>query len=193
MANKLTEQILFTLNTLINSLTPPRTFRELIQGREMWQDRESFYKRIIQKRRILKNRKQAFKKIADALYNLEQKGYLKSRNKGRSRKWALTKKGWIKLIKLKIKSKNCQKKKKWDGKWRLVAFDIPEKYRKTRDMLRLYLYAMGFKSLQKSVFITQEDILDEVKRLIEACEMEPFVQFMEVVKWKPSKETPYII
>ncbi len=42
--------------------------------------------------------------------------------------------------------------KKWDGRWRLVAFDVPEARRLERDILRNALSAIGFAPIQKSVW-----------------------------------------
>lgn len=43
--------------------------------------------------------------------------------------------------------------KKWDRLWRLVLFDIPEKKRAFRNILRDHLKTIGFVELQKSAFI----------------------------------------
>src|SRR3989344_3863448 len=45
------------------------------------------------------------------------------------------------------------KKEKWDGKWRVLIFDIPESLRFIRDQIRATLVAVGFKRLQDSVWI----------------------------------------
>lgn len=42
---------------------------------------------------------------------------------------------------------------KWDQKWRIFMFDIPEKYKTTRDYISHHLKRIGFKQLQKSVFV----------------------------------------
>lgn len=47
-----------------------------------------------------------------------------------------------------------QTQKKWDGKWRIVTFDIPEKLRKNRDQIRYELREAGFVLLHKSVWVT---------------------------------------
>ncbi len=44
------------------------------------------------------------------------------------------------------------KARRWDGKWRLLIFDIPEKIRGKRDFFRRELIDFGFYPLQKSVF-----------------------------------------
>lgn len=41
----------------------------------------------------------------------------------------------------------------WDGKWRMIIFDIKEKQRKRRDELRLLLEGAGFTKLQQSVWV----------------------------------------
>lgn len=41
----------------------------------------------------------------------------------------------------------------WDGKWRMIIFDIKEKQRKRRDELRLLLEGVGFIKLQQSVWV----------------------------------------
>ncbi|MBI3070024.1 MAG: CRISPR-associated endonuclease Cas2 [Candidatus Levybacteria bacterium] len=50
-------------------------------------------------------------------------------------------------------------KEKWDGKWRVVVFDIEETNRNARDIFREKLKELGFGMLQKSVFITPHDVL----------------------------------
>lgn len=88
----------------------------------------------------------------------------------------LTKKG-------KFKSLDCQldnlksKKTEWDGKWRMVAFDIPDKYKTGRDALRRKLGSIGFCKLQESIFITPIDCIKEMKLLVDFFELEKYVRF----------------
>lgn len=58
-----------------------------------------------------------------------------------------------------------QKKKRWDGKWRIVAFDIHERFRKQRDLLRMELKAAGFMQLQRSMWVTPYECADFVTLL----------------------------
>lgn len=44
------------------------------------------------------------------------------------------------------------KKQRWDGRWRIVMFDIPGHRRSTRDGIRRTLTALGFMRLQYSVW-----------------------------------------
>lgn len=52
--------------------------------------------------------------------------------------------------------------KKWDGKWRIVIFDIPEKKRTTRTRVRGILHEAGFKMLQDSVWVIPYDCEDVI-------------------------------
>ena len=52
-------------------------------------------------------------------------------------------------------------KKEWDGKWRLVSFDVPGEYNPKRDSLRYLLKEYGFLQLQKSVWICPNHIAQD--------------------------------
>lgn len=50
-----------------------------------------------------------------------------------------------------------KKPKRWDGKWRILTFDIPERRRGVRDGIRTTLTKLGFHRLQDSVWIYPYD------------------------------------
>ena len=54
-----------------------------------------------------------------------------------------------------------------DGEWRIVIFDIPEKFKKAREALRMKLKELGFLELQKSVFIFPYECEDEINFIVE--------------------------
>lgn len=88
----------------------------------------------------------------------------------------LTDKGRLKSLNYKLDNiKN--KKENWDGKWRMVAFDIPEKYKKGRDALRQKLKKIGFCELQKSVLITPFDCQKEIELLVNYFNLNKYVRF----------------
>ncbi len=68
--------------------------------------------------------------------------------------------------------------KSWDGKWRIVIFDIPYYLRKSRDSLRLLLKQMGFYTLQKSVFIHPFDCQKEIEFITEYHRANKYVRFI---------------
>lgn len=52
--------------------------------------------------------------------------------------------------------------KRWDKRWRMIIFDIPERYRKTRVRLRTMLVSLGFYRLQDSVWVYPYDCEDVI-------------------------------
>ena len=50
-------------------------------------------------------------------------------------------------------NKELNKNKKWDGKWRVLIFDIPESRRFDRTNIRQAIISIGFMRLQDSVWI----------------------------------------
>lgn len=74
-------------------------------------------------------------------------------NKDGSVTLILTEKGRNKSMTYNLDNLKIDKPKRWDKKWRVIVFDVPEIYRKARDSLRDHLKQMGFYELQKSVFI----------------------------------------
>lgn len=63
----------------------------------------------------------------------------------------------------KIALKN--QKKKWDGRWRMIVFDVPERRRRTRNRLRAVMLEIGFVRLQDSVWVYPYDCEDFVALL----------------------------
>lgn len=58
-----------------------------------------------------------------------------------------------------------RRSERWDGKWRVLIFDIPETKRGTRDKIRRSLVAVGFVRLQDSVWAYPYDCEDFVALL----------------------------
>lgn len=87
--------------------------------------------------------------IRVTLYRLEKKG-LVARKKGGI--WNITSKG-LKYLSGKLnllQHKNLLKEKPKDM---IISFDIPEKYKEKRSMLRVRLKNLGFEMLHKSVWL----------------------------------------
>lgn len=70
----------------------------------------------------------------------------------------------------------------WDGRWRLVMFDIPETKRDVRDRLRRSLEKLGLGILQASVWISPHDIQKEVAELGRKLNIESSLRFFEVTR-----------
>lgn len=67
---------------------------------------------------------------------------------------------------------------RWDGKWRIVMFDVPEKFKKVRDALRMHFKNMEFYEFQKSVFVHPYPCAKEIEYLMEFYQARRFVRFI---------------
>lgn len=94
----------------------------------------------------------------NALGRLIIKGYVKRNSKGLLE---ITEAGRraLSLEEARV-SAQASLKRRWDGQFRLVMFDIPEKRRRTRDRLRMMMGSFGFLRLQDSVWVSPYDCED---------------------------------
>ena len=70
---------------------------------------------------------------------------------------------------------------RWDKRWRLVFFDIPEKQRQKRDDFRSKLKEIGFIELQHSAWIFPYPCQKEIDFLMEFFEIRNYVRFAETI------------
>ena len=72
--------------------------------------------------------------------------------------------------------------KRWDGKWRIILFDIPEKERVFRDILREHLYDLRFYKFQLSAFVSPYPFEKQISELVSLYSAEPYVRVITAVK-----------
>lgn len=68
----------------------------------------------------------------------------------------------------------------WDGIWRIVLYDIPEKHRAGRQEFTRLLRSAGCFQLQKSAWITPFECRDDICTLTAACDIDKYVTYLEV-------------
>lgn len=107
------------------------------------------------------------------LWRLQKKGLVKKREN----KYRLTSEG-LKIIKS-FQAKKI-KEEPWDGKWRLVMFDIPEKKREERAWLHYRLLIWDYKPLQKSVFIGKQPIEEDFYSEIIGRGLNQFIRLLTI-------------
>lgn len=67
----------------------------------------------------------------------------------------------------------------WDGRWRIVVFDIPESKRIVRDVLRKRLKRWGFEPWQKSVWASKKNVTIKLREFIKELKIEDWVLVIE--------------
>ncbi|MEK9143374.1 MAG: CRISPR-associated endonuclease Cas2 [Patescibacteria group bacterium] len=94
----------------------------------------------------------------------------------------ITKNGMIRALTYELNTLSIQKPTRWDGKWRVVIFDVPEKEKKLRDTFRMRLLQMGLYQLQKSVYVSPYPSFNEIEFLRELYGIAVTVLYMTVEK-----------
>ena len=92
-------------------------------------------------------------RIKNSVIRLERAGFVK-RKDGKGGVFMLTEKGREKAMRYALAQMKIVEQKKWDKKWRLVMFDVPEKKKQARRAINFALKRLGLIQYQKSVFIT---------------------------------------
>ena len=92
-------------------------------------------------------------RITQALLRLERRGLIRIAGEGKKREIHLTTQGGGFIDRLYTGAYVILMPVRWDGKWRLVMFDVPESRKKVRDTLRMLLRNAGFVHFQDSAWI----------------------------------------
>lgn len=117
------------------------------------------------------------KQLTAAVSDLTKKKFIQEKdNYEGSVLVSLTEKGLLRAINFKFRRLN-DKKERWDGKWRMVAFDIPNICRKGRKALNYRLKMGGFYELQESIFLYPYDCKKEIDSFVKLFKLEKYVRF----------------
>lgn len=103
--------------------------------------------------RAASKRKDLYDRITQSIRNLERAGMVRTSGERGHRTVTITKKGQEMIETIYASEYRIPEPVFWDGKWRIVMFDIREKRRKTRARLRHLLMGAGFVRLQDSVWV----------------------------------------
>jgi len=108
-----------------------------------------------------------------ALQSLEKSRYIKKVNEDQ---FLITPKA-IKKIRMIVFENADWETGKWDGYWRIIVFDIPEKRKRERNILRSFIKRKGFIGIQNSVFISPYADFRQLALLRSDLRIEKYVSF----------------
>ena len=110
-------------------------------------------------------KKKENKQLLDSFRYLRKNNLISVEKKNKQIYISLTEQGKKKAKQFQINELEIKKPKKWDKKWRILIFDIPEKTRIKREALRGKLKELGFVKIQKSVWVHPYNCKGEIKML----------------------------
>lgn len=93
----------------------------------------------------------------------------------------ITKGGKSKILEYEFEDMRIMEPKRWDGKWRVIGFDIPEKRKKVREALRHKIKKLGFIQVQKSLFIYPYECRKEIEFVGEFFQVNEHIVFIEAL------------
>ncbi|MEK7664322.1 MAG: CRISPR-associated endonuclease Cas2 [Patescibacteria group bacterium] len=114
------------------------------------------------------------------IYHLKKNNYIRVKNLEGKKAIMLTKEGFNKALRASFQIQ--EKKKRKDGKWIMITFDIPQKHQKARNLLRSVLKNLGYKMFQQSVWVTPYDVSDKTERLLQFYSLEKYVKIFIIEK-----------
>lgn len=101
----------------------------------------------------------------------------------------LTKSGKRRILKYALDTMEIEKPKAWDGRWRLIIYDVENRKRHLRDVFRGMLKSLGFYKLQESVWIYPYPCEDQVSFLREYYDVGNEVIYIVAVRLED--DSPY--
>lgn len=116
--------------------------------------------------------------LRQKIYYLKKHGYINTFIENKEKFLELTPKGVNHIKKIMAYDIKINKPEIWDRKWRIVIFDVPEKRRDERDILRKAIKKAGFIQVQKSVFVYPYECTNEISDLSERLGISEFVIIM---------------
>ncbi len=125
------------------------------------------------------------KYLRQSLRRLEARGILQRKKDA----YRLTPKGVLFFARYrKRETKLKDVKKKWDGKWRLITFDVPVKENPKRFVLLRALRESNFYQLQKSVWIAPYEMSEEFWKFVVMNNLHKYCKVMLIEVLDGDKE-----
>lgn len=120
------------------------------------------------------------RQLSQSLWYAKKKGLFATQERADGLAVTLTYKGREHLLKLKRLGLKFKPPNKWDGRWRMVTFDIPESRRYARDNFRLALKRIGFRKLSGGLWIYPFEVGEQLSLIEEALLIKRFVRHLTV-------------
>lgn len=110
---------------------------------------------------------------------MKKQGLIKYKTEDYEHGILITEAGKQRAEKAELDSLSIAHPKKWDQKWRIVFFDIPETDKQARDHLTGKLKELEFRQLQRSVWVHPFPCRDEIATVVHQYGVSHFVTYVE--------------
>lgn len=114
--------------------------------------------------------------VRAAISRMSKQGWLEAKKEGNKSYYTMTPRGFRRLKEAAKRIYKMQAEP-WDGKWRILIYNIPEAERHIRDELRQELVWSGFGLLSNSCWITPLDLQEQVEELFARYKIDTYADF----------------
>lgn len=115
---------------------------------------------------------------ARALAALKRKRLISFEERGEKMVIVISADGKKRLAQGELGKMTIKRPQKWDGKWHIVIFDIPEKQKAAREAFRKKLRELGFQQLQKSCFVHPFECRKEIDMVSAFFDIVPHITYI---------------
>lgn len=114
------------------------------------------------------------RKFSRLIYYLKKNNFIKVKTLQGKEGIIITRKGFSKVLQASFKMQD--KKKRDDGKWIMLIFDLPRRHEKARRLLRSLLENLGYRLLQHSVWVCPFDVLEKTEILLQKYSLDQHIK-----------------
>ncbi|MFA5157829.1 MAG: CRISPR-associated endonuclease Cas2 [Patescibacteria group bacterium] len=118
----------------------------------------------------------AQQELENKIRYLKSTGYIKTFSENKEEYIELTRKGLDRVNKISHERMTIDRQKIWDGKWRIVIYDIPKDKSSERDQLRRFLTRSGFLKIQESVYVFPFPCTEEIEWIVNEFGIKGYVE-----------------
>nr|WP_026105080.1 phenylacetic acid degradation operon negative regulatory protein PaaX [Halalkalibacterium ligniniphilum] len=125
--------------------------------------------------------------VRAAISRMNKQGWIQAKKQGNKSFYTLTERGKARIEEAAERIFKL-KPHTWDGKWRILMYNIPENKRNIRDELRQELIWSGFGSLSNSCWLSPNALENQVNDMIDKYEVKDYVNFFISDYYGPNEQ-----
>src|SRR3989338_3823063 len=110
---------------------------------------------------------------------LKKKNFVKMNKSNGQYSMTITEKGADVVFNKTLRELKIKRPSQWDGFWRIIIFDIPDRHKWAREGFRKALRQIGMYCMQESVFVSPYPCEDALQFLVSVFGLSPYVRFIK--------------
>ena len=126
--------------------------------------------------------------LKEKIHYLKKMGMIESFVENKETYYELTPKATSHIERIKYDDIKITRTRRWDKKWRIVIFDVPEDKKTGRDLFRRKIMSIGFRQIQKSVYVYPFECTEQMLKVSSFLNLSRFVTIViaEIVQGEES-------